>query len=747
MRLGMHIHFAFVVGAALLLGAQAPQTSTPPSSPQAPAPVVNPPAKASPQPLTSIPESTETEPETAPETAPGEPVVRHHRRLHALHALPTAETSQTADVNLNFPGVDVHEAAKAILGDILGLNYAVDPSVSGAITVVTAHPVRKSDVFPILEDSLKAANLGLVRHGDVYTIVPMAEAKREPELVGPQEPAYGTEAIQLHYVSATELKKLLDPLVPENAISQVEPGRNMLLITGSTGERASIRGLIEEFDVNWLHGMAFRMFMPRHTDAKTILPELDQLLNGEGSPSAGIVKLLAVDRINGILAISAQPQYLRDVGRWIGMLDREGEEGGRRLYVYHVQNGRASDLATVLVNAFGGQGNKNAQQPTQTLGTKYPNGLNRPSPVTPFQPAGMPGIGGGIGQSSGGTQSTGTGTTGSSPFDQLGSASSDALGGQQPQVVGQTLQIGVSGEPVTLTSDDSNNAIVIYATGVEYGIIADALRKLDVQPLQVLLEAAIAEVTLTDKLQYGVQWSFGPGTAQFGISKGSGANAAISGVTGVPGFTYILQYGTTINATLAELAGITKLTVLSAPKLVVLNNHTAALEVGQQVPIVTGSAVSTETSGAPIVNSVDYRDTGVILKVTPRVNDSGLVLLDLSQEVSDVATTTSSSIDSPTIDERKIASSIACHDGQTIALGGLITTEHTDNSTGLPVLRDIPVLGHLLFNATDKEQDRTELIVLLTPRVIRDQAQANSITDELKHELKGIAPGAITGEQ
>jgi len=721
---------AIVVGVVLLIGgAQAQvnsQTQANPGSPVVP------------------PFGPNSPPQTLPSRANGggessgslDQAIRHVQKPRA-HGEAKAEQ---ADINLNFPGVDVHEAAKSILGDILGLNYAVDPSVSGAVTVVTANPVKKSDVFPILEDSLKAANLGLVRRGAVYTIVPLAEAKRQPQLVGPEDPGYGTEAVTLHFVGATELKKLLEPLVPENSISQIDPGRNLIVITGSAGERASIRGLIQQFDVNWLRGMSFSIFVPKHTDSKLILPQLDQLLNGDGAPTAGLVRLLSVDRLNGILAISAQPQYLKDVGRWVEMLDREGEEGQRRLFVYHVQNGRASDLALVIVNAFGAapKGENGNQAPP----AKYANGLNRPAPVGTFQPAqgGASGIGasssGGIGSSS----SSSTGSS-SSPFDSIGASGSDALGGGAPSVTGQAVQLSPTGAPVTLTSDDSSNAIVVYATTREYAIIDDALLKLDTQPLQVMIEAAITEVTLTDQLQYGVQWSFGAGTGTFDVNKGVGtiANAA-TGATGAPGFAYLLTYGTTINATLNELAGITKLTVLSAPRLVVLNNHTAALEVGQQVPITTGSAVSTETSSAPIVNSVDYRDTGVILKVTPRVNDGGLVLLDISQEVSDVATTSSSSIDSPTINERKIASSIAVHDGQTVALGGLITTSDTDNSTGLPGLRHIPVLGPLLFNSTDKEKDRTELIVLLTPRVVRDEAGAKSMTEQLEDELKTIQP-------
>ncbi len=711
----MRVELAVVIGAMLLFGGAQAQTGT-----QAPgSPVFTPPAA----PGMPRPFARGNDDESANPFQPQGP--RGKKRRPGA-----ASADETKDITLNFPGVDVHEAAKAILGDILGLNYAVDPSVSGAVTVVTANPVKKSDVFPILEDSLKAANLGLVRRGSVYTIVPIAEAKRQPQLVGPGDPGYGTEAVSLHYVSATELKKLLEPLVPENAISQVDAGRNLIVITGSAGERESIRGLIQQFDANWLQGMSFKMFVPKHTDVKTIIPQLDQLLNGDGAPTAGLVRLLSVERLNGILAISKQPQYLNDVGRWIDKLDSEGEEGARRLFVYRVQNGRASDLATVLVNAFGvSPAGNNAQQGTPS---KYTNGLNRPAPVGTFQPS----------QNAGGAMGGNpSGAGGSSPFDRIGAANSDALGGEPPAVTGQTLQLGTSNAPVTLTSDDSNNAIVVFGTEREYKIIEDALHELDVQPLQVMIEAAIAEVTLTDQMQYGVQWAFQAGTMTANASQAQGASSnPITGVSNLPGFSYLLTYGTTINATLNALAGKTKLDVLSAPKLVVLNNHTAALEVGQQVPISTGSAVSTESSSAPIVNSVDYRDTGVILKVTPRVNDGGLVLLDISQEVSDVASTTSSAIDSPTINERKIASSIAVHDGQTVALGGLITKSSTDNSTGLPLLRHIPVLGPVLFNSTDKENDRTELIVLLTPRVIRNETEAESVTSELLRKLKAVEP-------
>jgi len=628
--------------------------------------------------------------------------------------------SASAKVNLNFPGVDVHEAAKAILGDILGLNYAVDPSVTGNVTVVTAHPVTKADVFPILEDSLKAAGLGLVRRGAVYTIVPMTEARRQPQLVAADDPGFGTEEITLRFVNATELKKLLDPLVPENAISQADAGRNILMVTGSAGERRSIRELVNQFDVNWLHGMSLAMFVPHHTDSKQLLTELDQLLNSEGAPTAGLVRLIAIDRLNGILAISAQPAYLRQVRHWVDMLDAEGESNARKLFVYRVQNGRASDVATVLVNAFGGGNKGNNQNQAKSQHT------SRQAPIATFQSQDSSSS-----STSGLSGSTsGTGTPGGLG-EQGDLIPGDTFG--QPEAnadTTQTLQLGPAEGPITISSDDANNAIVIYSTQRQYDLIADALKKLDIQPLQVVIEAAITEVTLTKELQYG-----GQGTASY--SEGTTAMP----VQNFPGFSYLFTNGTNISATLNALASITNVKVLSAPNLLVLNNHTAALQVGDEVPVETASSVSTVTADSPVVNSIDYLNTGVILKVTPRVNDGGLVLLDISQEVSDVASTPSSSaqIQSPTIEQRRIASSIAVQDGQTIALGGMISDNRSNEKDGLPILKDIPYLGYL-FSNTDDTDTRTELLVLLTPRVIRNSTDMQSITDELRKKVKLADP-------
>ena len=443
-----------------------------------------------------------------------------------------------------------------------------------------------------------------------------------------------------------------------------------------------------------------------------------------------------MERLNGILAISAQPQYLDDVRRWVEVLDREGESAQRRIFVYRVQNGRSSDLAGTLIRAFGGGG-----APQTAVDASGPGGLSTTgSTPTGARPSGsaatqagdiLPGF---VDRSSSGSSQSGGQFGGSAPATTAQSSMSGALSGTAQLDLG-----GPAGSP-TITSDDVNNAVVVFGTPREYAVVEDALRMLDILPVQVLIEAAITEVALNDNLKYGVQFKLGSGSEQASLSQGSSAKPTRA----FPGFSYFYTNGTDITATLNALSELTNINVVSAPKLMVLNNQTAALQVGDQVPIVTASAVSTQQVGAPIVNSVEYRDTGVILKVTPRVNGSGSVLLDISQEVSDVAETGSSKIDSPTIQQRKIATSIVVQDGQTIALGGLIRDTRTNLKTGLPIVSRIPVIG-ALFGDHETKVRRTELLVLLTPRVVRSAVDAEAITAELRAKIRSIQPPAPKG--
>lgn len=635
----------------------------------------------------------------------------------AFASAPTARI-RPGDVTLNFPDVDAAVAAKAVLGDMLGLQYSVAPALHAQVSVVTQTPIARADVLRFFEAALSNAQLALVRRDGVYAILPAAQALAQAPVAGgaDERPGFASEPVSLSFVNAEALKRLIDPVLP-NVVVQADASRNLLVVAGTPGQRAAARDLIRQFDVDWLRNTAFALFTPQRTDARLIVPELDKMINEAASPTRGLVKLIAMDRLNGILAVSTQPQYLEDVRRWIEIMDREGQNNERRIFVYRVQNGRSADLARTLAAAFGakaagGSADRGSTVTRDDLNLR-PGEMGAPAPMAGGAPYGP--------------QTNGAGGPGF------------GAGDLQPpnRAAGTSVDIAIDDLHAKISSDDANNAIVVYATPRDYAVVEDALRKLDVTPSEVMIEAAIVEVTLTDKLAYGVQWAFSSNHGNGGGVLTEGVSAAIA--PAYPGFSYTLPLAKGVTATLDALENLTRIRVISSPKLMVLNNQTASLEVGDQVPILTGSAVSTIGSNAPIVNSIDYRDTGIILKITPRVNSSGLVLLDLAQEVSGVVPSTGNGVNSPTISTRRIATSVAVQDGQTLALGGLFSSSRTDGKNGVPYLVRIPVLGSL-FGDRQGDHERTELIVLLRPKVVRNVDEGRAVTEDLKAKLETLKP-------
>jgi general secretion pathway protein D len=373
------------------------------------------------------------------------------------------------------------------------------------------------------------------------------------------------------------------------------------------------------------------------------------------------------------------------------------------------------------------------------------------SDVAPGQtPLQISNAGSGFGQSGIGSQPAPAPQTAAAPSPQqppppLGQPPAD-----QPAAAPQPSAQGDNGLPqagrgedelapprARIVADEKNNALVIFARPRDYRMIEEAIKRLDVVPLQVLIEATIAEVTLNHDLQYGVQWFL-----KGGSSSGTFSNLESGVIASVfPGFNYVLKQSN-VNVVLNALSAVTNVNVVSSPQILVLDHHVATLQVGDQVPIPIQQAQSTLVPGAPLINTVEYRDTGVILRVSPRVNSNGLITLDIVQEVSDVTKTTTSNIDAPTIQQRRVQSTVTVQDGETIALGGLIRENRTDSRNGIPGLARIPVLG-ALFGSTDDSRDRTELLILLSPRVVHDAAEARTLTEELRGRLHALDPLAI----
>ncbi len=655
---------------------------------------------------------------------------------------------RSGDISLNFPAADVQTVTKAVLGDLLKLQYTLNPEVHAPVTLVTQRPVARTSVLAMFEEALKAANFALVPRGGTYTVEAIDIAKGQSTVVNSQSTGFGTETIQLKFVGAEEMRKLLEPILP-GVVTKTEGSENTLVVSGTSGQRNSVRELLKQFDVNWLRNMSFGMFVPQRTDSRLIVPELEKLLNGNGAPTKGLVRLISMERLNGILAISSQAQYLNDVKRWIEILDREGQNNEKRLFVYRVQNGRSGDIAKVINNAFGNGSSSGDDAPKE-----------------PFATGSLGNAASSIGSANAAdTQNNnynrynsrrGTGNQSSVPGNTIGRSNSLS---DTANNVNAAVETGIRAK---ITSDETNNAIIVFGTPHDYAIVEDALRKLDVLPYQVMIEAAVTEVTLTNALRYGVQWSFQKGDANFtlgGAPGAAGQGTTFPPTTGnttstlntianlartFPGLSTFYSNGSSISATLEALEGLTTIKVISAPKLLVLNNQTAALQVGNQVPISTGSASTIGNANPTVANSIEYKDTGVILKITPRVNSGGLVLLDVAQEVSQVTNdtnnTSQTAIASPVISTRKIATTVAVQDGQIIALGGLISESSNKGKSGLPFLSRIPVIGGFLFGNNNSNIGRTELLVLLRPRVIRTPDDAHAVTEELESKLRLVQP-------
>jgi general secretion pathway protein D len=649
-------------------------------------------------------------------------------------AEPSPVLIRGGDIALNFPQADVRVVAEAVLGELMGVEYTVEPGVSGPVSVVTARPIDRASVIPFLEDALAIGGFALTLDGGRARIETIAQSAGSG-IAQPGTPGFGTEMVQLQFVNADQMRALISPILP-NVVSVSDSARNILLLRGTSGQRASARDLLTQFDVNWLRNMSFALIVPKRTDARIIVPELEKLINAPDSPTRDLVRIIAMEKLNGILAISRQRQYLDDVNRWIEILDRQGQNNEPRLFVYKVQNSRSRDLAKTLNRAFGRGGGSDeeetARQQAQFADSGAPDGATQTGPQRGSASSG--GFGGGSygARPNGGAFGSGSQELGR-PFGS-DEANDDTRGSGG----------GFGGSGMTISSDDTNNAILVYGTPREYAVVEDALRKLDLAPMQVLIEAAITEVSLTDDLRYGLQWNFIEGNENAVLTDSTTGTGL---VRDVPGFSFLFGNAGSLTGVLNALEGKTKVNVVSAPKLLVINNQTANLQVGNQVPILTQSSTSTVGENAPVINGIEYRDTGVILNITPRVNSSGLVLLDISQEVSDVLSSraSGSGIDSPVISTRKVSTSVAVQDGEVLALGGLIRNIQSRDKTGIPFLSQIPIIGGL-FGRQVEETDKIELVILLKPRVIRTVDDARAVTEELRQKIRSLEPFSTTGD-
>jgi general secretion pathway protein D len=629
--------------------------------------------------------------------------------------------SKPGEITLNFENTNLLEVVKVILADLLKQNYVIDPGVQGAVTLQTSEPLPRESLIPTLEMLLRMNGAALVKRGDLYHVVPRESAMRglaSPQLGNTKAPlprGYSVRVVPLRYVSAGEMQKILEPFVIAGNIVRVDSQRNLLILAGTGQEMETLLETIAVFDVDWIAGMSVALFTPDFVDAQTLASDLDKVFGEEGNGLlTDLVKLAVIERLNALLVISPRREYLAKVAEWVERLDQDRGGSGRRLFIYHVQNGKAADLAAVLQEVFQEQAAGEAIPPPELA-----PGLEPVKIQTSTSPT--------IAQQTEAAVSAALQAVQEPPKPQSPPRTNTSAG------VG--LQLAEGGE-IRVIADEVNNALLIMATLAEYGQVRDALKQLDIVPLQVLIEATIAEVSLTDNLSQGLEWFFkNEFNGRFGEAQLDLGNVGIAALA--PGFSYAITSGGDVRAVLNLLASESKLKVISSPSLMVLNNQTASIQVGDQVPITTQQQQSTATD-ANIINNVEFRDTGVLLTVTPRVNAGGLVTLEISQEVSDVVPNPTDPL-TPTIQQRKINSTVAVQSGETVVLGGLIRENENESTSGIPGLYKLPIVG-LLFGQESDERRRTELVVLITPRAVQGAEDAHKITEEFRNKMESLKP-------
>jgi general secretion pathway protein D len=692
----------------------------------------------------------------------GTPQARDVSTIVGAQAAPGGEGYE-----LNFENTPVTGVAKVVLGDILQVGYLIDPRVQGTITLSSGRPVPKSDLLYVLESALRMSGASLVKDKRGYIIMPANDAvgAGTVDTAARGEPGFGITVIPLQYVSAPTLAKLLDSFAVKPGSVRVDPQRNIVVVQGSGADRRNAVETVMSFDADWMRGQSVGIYPVRNSTPEPIIAELERIMDsGEGGLSQSLVKLQPIARLNAVMVISSKPALLKTAATWITRLDKS-DTAATGVKVYQVRYGDAKQLAQLLNDIFGAGGGQrglidsatnqiapgsgvatSTTQMGQQSGLQLPGARNAPGGASNSTLSGTTNPIVGIGGTGGSGTGAGSGAFGGSSPNDIVASRSGTFGRASPGTgaFGTSGAFGGGGNQqgailpgVRITADAVNNTLLIYANQEAYRLIEQTLRQLDRPQLQVGIDATIAEITLNENLNYGVQAFLQSTDVGAHPDKGSalitaGTNAIISRT--LPGFNFLLGSETQPNIILNALRSVSDVKVLSTPSVVVLDNQVATLQVGDQVPVATASATVLTGTGAPVVNTIDYRNTGVILRVVPRINANGNVLLDIEQEISNVAAGSAGSL-TPTVSQRRVKSSIAVASGQTVLLAGLISERADKARTGLPLVDQLP-LGDLLGN-TNRTRQRTELIIFIRPQIIRDGVDAMRIAEEMRTKLQG----------
>jgi general secretion pathway protein D len=631
-------------------------------------------------------------------------------------------------VVFNFDNADIYEVVR-VMAEIMKITYIIDPKVKGTVNIHTSGQISSKDVFTVFQSILRLNGATAVQKDGVYEIVPLSDAKKLPippsrtrESGKPSsEEKYMIEIITLKYIPVAEVSKMIKPFLSDGADIVEHPPHNILIIGDVASNVRKSVDIISLFDIDIFTDLRVRIYPILNADVTEVAKEMERIFSSfEVSTKSGRgvgITFTAIGRINSLLVVSSIPNIFGKVEGWLKELDKIPTEGGKYgVYVYYVQNAKAKDLAEVLKQIFVTTKDKKtefkekvAEQPALPRGVK-------PPPASP----------------------------------------SAAV----PKEEGAAVTEG----EINIVVDETNNALVIRAFARDYKNILETVKKLDLYPKQVLIEVLLAEITLDDTNKFGIEWArfidkAGVHTIAFGTTPGSPpidpyTAAAALPLPGAGTLRYsIIKESERLSAAIKLAATENRLKIVSSPHLLASNNKEAKMQVGKAQPVLTSTYAygSTTTSGTIvgstttpstglIEGTIEYKDIGIILTVTPRISDGGLISLELQIEKSDVNTDALplGNLQNVPVFTKKTAKTIlSVLESQTIVIGGLIEDTKDVKKSGIPLLSKIPILGGL-FGAQEYTFSKTELVLLMTPHIITDHIQSKSVTEEFKEKVEGL---------
>jgi len=648
----------------------------------------------------SLEPSIDTIPDSIPEEIPKRPLPDSSKEQAVTPPQASQPAQKSEEIVFNFDNADIHEVINTV-GDILGLNYIVDPRVTGKVNIHTKGKIAKKDLFAVLESLLKINKFTIIKKGEFYHIVSLQTLKQDylPSQISlnkeelPLTDKFVIQIVPLEFVSAEAIVKTIKPLISSAGL--IIPKDNLLILLDSSANINKLLTIIELFDEDVFKQVHMQLYEAENVDVEDIAKDLEAIFQAfevsADSPRAGGITFVPISRINMLLLVSSNNQFLEKAVQWAAKIDTEVSETTVKIHVYYAQNGKASDIADVLTQVFKGEKKeKKTAFKSKLLEKKTDSRKAKPSKRKPVT-----------------TRST-------------------VKGGAAETVVGE----------VEIVVDEVNNALVIRATERDYRVVEKTIKKLDIYPKQVLIEVLIAEIRLDDEMKMGVEWQY-----INEIRTGYNYTTTATGVTTLAeeitsGLTYVVDKTNRFKATLRAYAAKDRVNILSSPHIIASDNKEATINITEEIPIVSGQV--TTTSAEPVITeTVEYRDTGVILKVTPHINDKGLVILDVSQEVSAQSERAATGSSNPIFLKRSAQTSMVVQNGQTVIIGGLIKETWSKGKSGVPVLSRIPLIG-ALFGYHKKTLNRSELMILLTPHVITSVEEADLITQEFREKLSII---------